>query len=150
MAICSYCREEFSKIGIGRHEKSCYLNPFNITFCPVCDSPIKNYRRSKTCSNACSNRFSRRGIILTNDPTNYRTICFRHHIRKCVICGEERILAVHHHDKNKKNDDPTNLVPLCPTHHAYMHSKYIGLIEKKVNKYVEEYIKKNGEINVHQ
>jgi predicted HNH restriction endonuclease len=40
-------------------------------------------------------------------------------------------------DENRKNNNPSNLVPLCPTHHQYIHSRY----RDEVLPIVEEYMK---------
>jgi HNH endonuclease len=71
---------------------------------------------------------------------NYRTICFLYHERKCVVCSERIAVDAHHLDGNHANNDPSNLIPLCPTHHRYWHSKYRSLIESKVNEYRERFL----------
>ena len=103
--------------------------------CPVCGGPKKS-RKNVTCSRACANTFFRRGARFGAEK-NYRTICFMHHEKKCVVCGEDKIVDVHHYDHNHSNHDPTNLVPLCPTHHGYMHSRWKVLIEETVKSYHE-------------
>lgn len=67
-------------------------------------------------------------------------ICFDNHAKECVVCGENKIVAVHHYNNIHEDNRPENLVPLCPTHHAYMHSKYKKLIKQKVDEYVQYYI----------
>lgn len=82
------------------------------------------------------------GYTKYNDytPQNiYQRICFENHPHKCCVCGEEKIIAVHHYDGNHNNNEPSNLVPLCPTHHCYIHSKYKDEIIDKVNAYVEAF-----------
>ena len=69
----------------------------------------------------------------------HQQICFKHHPHKCCVCGEEHIVAVHHYDGNHYNNSPENLVPLCPTHHTYWHSKYKDLIKDKVDEYVKKF-----------
>ena len=54
-----------------------------------------------------------------------------------MVCGEKNVVAVHHVNENHDDNDPKNLVPLCPTHHIYMHSKHKYLIEDKVKNYIE-------------
>ena len=71
----------------------------------------------------------------------HQQLCFKHHPHKCCVCGEEKIVAVHHYDGNHYNNDPVNLVPLCPTHHSYWHSKFRNLIQDKVDEYVKNFIK---------
>lgn len=117
--------------------------------CPVCntefETQIGHPKAKQTCSYACSNTHFRSGI---NNPNfkndgvkSYRTICFHYHQKECIICGESNIIDVHHYDENHNNNEPENLVPLCPTHHMYMHSQYKHLIEDKVHAYVDVSIK---------
>ena len=118
-----------------------------IKICPVCGNNFEdkeNHARSKkTCSHSCSNTYFRSGINNPNHVKNiekseysYRTICFFYHKKKCVVCDETKIVSVHHHDENHQNNDPSNLVPLCPTHHQYIHSRYKNEIIDIVNEYV--------------
>lgn len=113
--------------------------------CPVCEKEFETFEdhhpKSKTtCSIACSNTYFRSGRNHPNwKEDSYRTTCFLHHERLCVVCGEHRVVEVHHLDENRENNDPTNLVPLCPTHHRYWHSKYKPLIESIVLSYVAEF-----------
>ena len=65
----------------------------------------------------------------------YAVICKQHYEMKCIVCGEKEVIDVHHIDKNSKNNSPDNLVPLCPTHHAYMHRGKSHLIEDIINKH---------------
>jgi 5-methylcytosine-specific restriction endonuclease McrA len=69
-----------------------------------------------------------------------RKKCWKFHQRKCVVCGEEKILTVHHVNEDKKDTSPKNLVPLCPTHHQYAHSRYKGEIQHIIDDYVEKFI----------
>lgn len=139
---CKFCNRSIGSCNIKYHEKLCYLNPINIRLCPVCNKPIKNYRTSTTCSHSCSNTYFRSG---SNNPNwsidNYVTTCFAYHDKKCVICNEENIVSVHHFDYNHNNNSPENLIPICPTHHMYMHSRYRYLIESTINNYATEFIK---------
>jgi 5-methylcytosine-specific restriction endonuclease McrA len=40
---------------------------------------------------------------------------------KCSICGFAIMVHVHHRDGNHSNNDPGNLMALCPNHHAEAH-----------------------------
>lgn len=137
---CDHCDRTMLTSGLPQHMLHCYLNPVNIKLCPVCNTPIKNWRTSKTCGYSCSNTLFRSG------PNNgawkdsaYITTCFHHHEKKCVVCDEFRIVEVHHLDENHNNNDPSNLIPLCPTHHKYWHSRYKHLIEKRVLEYIQKW-----------
>lgn len=116
--------------------------------CPVCKTTfhtLKGHSREKsTCSYACSNTFFRSGVnngsYKDDSKSRYHTICWRHHEKKCVICGENKIVAAHHYNGDHSDNRPENFVPLCPTHHQYWHSKYRHLIEKEVNDYIANFI----------
>ena len=71
----------------------------------------------------------------------YQRICFEYHPHKCCVCGEENIVAVHHYDSNHNNNEVSNLIPLCPTHHCYIHSRYKNEIQDKVDEYRNKFIK---------
>lgn len=103
-----------------------------------CNFPSKdNY----FCSRSCANSVGGRAKALIHHPdeiANYRTVAWRHHKKECIICGEKNIVAVHHLNEDHSDNDPGNLVPMCPTHHQYMHSRFRYLIQEQVDKYVEE------------
>lgn len=56
---------------------------------------------------------------------------------RCCVCGEENIVQVHHHDGDRNNNELSNLIPLCPTHHQYVHSKFRDMVEGKIEEYVQ-------------
>lgn len=47
---------------------------------------------------------------------------FRRVTEKCVICGFDKVVDLHHIDSNKENNSPKNLVGLCPNHHRMIHN----------------------------
>jgi len=132
---CKFCDQQFFKgKWMEKHQLKCVFHPNNVKLCINCGQPVKNLK-SKTCSYECSNtKFPRRKKLYNN----YRDICFEKHEKKCIICGEDKIVAVHHFDHNRTNNYFKNLIPLCPTHHAYMHSGHKHLIEKIVLNYIEQ------------
>ncbi len=117
--------------------------------CPVCNKEFQtkqNHKREKiTCSHSCSNTHFRSKENHPNwnsDADNkYRDIRFKDHKKECIICGESVIVAVHHYDCNHNNNSPENLIPICPTHHCYIHSNYNYLIQNKVDEYYNNFIK---------
>jgi 5-methylcytosine-specific restriction endonuclease McrA len=53
----------------------------------------------------------------------------RNMISKCERCGyseHPEILGVHHKDRNRHNNDLSNLEVLCPTCHSLEHRKHIA------------------------
>lgn len=120
--------------------------------CPVCDKEFytnagKKARNKICCSHSCSNTYFRSGEnngmyknCKFKGKCSYVIICFRNHPHKCCICGEEKIVAVHHYDGNHNNNEVDNLIPLCPTHHCYIHSKYKDEIQDKVDEYRKKFL----------
>lgn len=142
---CDLCLKFFSIGGYLNHRIKCEKGKN----CPICDKWFSS--KSMTCSYSCSNKYFRSGKNHPNyqkDKTgetsySYRSICFENHEKKCVVCEEVLVVAAHHLDEDKTNNDPSNLIPLCPTHHTYWHSKYKYLVEDKILKYVELWKEQN-------
>lgn len=88
-----------------------------------------------TCSKSCAATYFKTG---KNNPNwsggaySYRDRCFRKWGNACMVCGEDRVVEVHHLDEDRTNNKVSNLRPLCPTHHTYMHRGYGNLIEHKL------------------
>jgi hypothetical protein len=124
--------------------------------CPVCGKKFEDLvghpRQKTTCSYSCSNTHFRSGennpnykeIKDVRSSNKYRRICFEQHKPECIICGENKIVSVHHYDENHENNSIENLIPLCPTHHQYVHSRYKDEVIETINKYREEFISKNN------
>ena len=93
----------------------------------------KTYKRAKFCSRSCANN---RQEWWNDNATHYKTIALQHWKHECVICGFDKIVAIHHIDENHDNNDPQNLIPLCPNHHEMVHSRWkdevVPLIEQAV------------------
>ena len=135
---CRFCNRTIPGRGnLFKHESACHLNPHNLRTCVICSKPIKNFKENATCSTACANTHFRSGEDNPNWKKNaYRTTCFHFHKKECVVCGENRIVSVHHLDENSENNNPENLIPLCPTHHQYWHSRFRHLIEQTIRDYL--------------
>lgn len=96
----------------------------------------KKYHCSRNCANS-KGGVARSKILEENGELHYKSIAAKYHEIICIICGEDKIVAIHHYDNNHHNNDPKNLVPLCPTHHGYVHSRYNYLVIDKINEYVK-------------
>ena len=144
---CPYCNKDYAKTVIKRHQDACIKNPDVLLkkqkTCPVCCNIF--YTTATTCSTGCANTYFRSGINNPNhkkdSATAHITICFSFHKKECIICQESNIVEVHHFDEDHTNNSPSNLIPLCPTHHQYFHSKYRHLVESQINNYRDYFIK---------
>ena len=117
--------------------------------CPICGTEFEakdgEPREKTTCSYGCANILFRSGEDNgrhkkgkgTTASSSYRYICFKYHDKKCIICGEDKVITVHHYDEDHYNNSPENLVPMCPTHHQYMHSRHKHLISDQVDEYIK-------------
>ena len=94
------------------------------------------YFCSRNCANSIGGKAKAKKYHY-DEVATYSTVAWRHHERKCLVCGEERVVAAHHLNEVHSDNRPENLVPLCPTHHQYMHSKHKFVIESQVHKYVQ-------------
>ena len=140
---CKVCKKIFqSKQALGGHSSTHNFVRETVN-CPICEKPFERIVGSKraktTCSYACSNTFFRsqenNGCFKQN---KFRP--WKHHKKKCVVCGETKIVAVHHYDENHNNNVPENIVPLCPTHHQYWHSKYRELVREQIETYHKKFL----------
>lgn len=93
------------------------------------------YYCTRACANSVGGKMKAQALVKSGEA-HYRTICFHHHAKRCVVCGEENIVAVHHIDEDHHNNDPKNLIPLCPTHHQYCHSQYAHLVQPIIDEYL--------------
>lgn len=111
-------------------------NVFSVTERETLFPQKEEYFCSRKCANATGGKAKAKKYY-SEETAQYSTIAWKNHERECVACGERLVVAVHHFDENHNNNDPKNLVPLCPTHHIYMHSKHKILILDKVLAYID-------------
>lgn len=138
--------------GIGKSTRSQKFEEHKI--CCLCSkkftvSSKRDYIKQKTCSYECSNKYFRSGENSGNwksyDEKSrkndfYRRICFNKHGKKCIICDEKIAIDVHHIDDNHRNNDISNLIPLCANHHRYTR---IAETKNYINEQINLYIKNN-------
>jgi len=118
--------------------------------CAICDklfervlSKIKNSKSGLYfCSRTCKDKAQRINGYKEIQPfhygksiRNYRSIAFSKYDMKCEICGyntRPEILEVHHIDRNRKNNELSNLIILCPNCHAALTYKHAVLKHRKL------------------
>lgn len=132
--ICAkpiYRRPAETKRGHVFCSQECYgISNRKETPCIVCKTPILASANAETCGRSCANK-NRSGIrykigspkdkVKDERTAKLRLMASREKI--CERCGynKKEILNVHHKDRNKKNNDQTNLELLCPNCHAEEH-----------------------------
>ncbi len=147
-AFCGVCSVEFYvkpshlKIGWGKYcsnrcKAKSQTKGISIA-CDICQtvtyrlaSQLKRsksgkYFCSKTCQTKWRNSFfsEEKHPNWTGGETAYRSILQRRSIPKeCACCklADKRILAVHHLDKNRKNNHESNLLWVCHNCHYLLH-----------------------------
>jgi len=131
---CPTCEQYYTSWNIERHKVACS----RVYECVQCNKEFKpKDKDTVTCSYSCSNKYFRSGTDNGNwKNSRYRTTCFLYHEKKCVVCGEENIVAVHHFNGNHDDNDPVNLIPLCPTHHQYCHSRHYSKVQQIIESYI--------------
>lgn len=127
---CEMCPREFSVTGRVKHIEK---------------------KQKFYCSRACANSVGGTSKARKHHPdteAHYRTVCRRYHMMRCIICDEENIVSIHHIDGNHDNNEPSNLVPLCPTHHQYCHSRFAYLIHDRIREYRQKFMtSRAGNVN---
>jgi hypothetical protein len=59
--------------------------------------------------------------------------------QKCILCGFDKIVELHHIDMNHKNSSENNLIGLCPNHHNMIHDmRFSKEIKEELSKKLKE------------
>ena len=108
----------------------------------------KSFKQARFCSRSCANHRGN-GLEHKRPLTFYVSICFAHFEKKCIHCGHDKIVSVHHLDENRKNNDVRNLVPLCMNCHMMIHKKeYKEEVEDSIQNWIplrEQILMGNGQ-----
>ena len=144
MVKCVDCGETFSFKPVNVYSDSKYGGCANCLFknnykqytCLECGKQIYKHknRLAKSglvfCSRVCGNVYKNRQRINLTNSAEYRRNAFLAYSHKCAICGyedEEDVLEVHHIDSNRKNNNISNLIILCPICHKKLTLKLYKL-----------------------
>jgi len=151
---CKLCKKEFyvkpshQLLGYGKycsakchHESTktgkfveCYICGVNTWKTP---KALKNSKSNKFfCGKSCQTKW--RNLEYSGENHHfwkggenaYRGIILKSGVeQKCKMCGikDERLLAVHHLDKNRKNNKIENLIWLCQNCHHLVHSHKVKI-----------------------
>lgn len=122
--ICELCNKHIYAPNFHQHIKICGV-AIKFIWCNTCGKSTTNLQYcSKRCSAIQNNTNGSIGYTVYRNKRNikkkrsYRDICFERWDHKCIICGWNISVDVHHIDENHSNNTQSNLVPLCQNHHT--------------------------------
>ena len=129
--ICINCKKEKNHIhSSGKSKglcKECYRkliwNP-KLRECKRCER-MKKHHAYNLCS-GCYNSVYHGEKVRLHNAKRYHNInpeIYKKVIEKCVLCGFDKIVEMHHLDHDKNNNSENNLAGLCPNHHKMLHAK---------------------------
>lgn len=142
---CSVCNTKFTHLASRANKAKycstkCYnksqinkgLTTYECQHCHIKFQDSKSTKR-KYCSKQCTNKASKETFI-AKFSTVRKMMLARGMINQCARCSFNKyplILGVHHKDRNRKNNDLSNLEVLCPNCHSIEHMKHTphGFIE---------------------
>lgn len=130
LGICKNCKKE-KKISLsGKTEglcKVCYKKLLwkpKLIICKRCNREMPLH--AKGMCNGCYNSVFHIDKVKMHNAKRYHNIdplLYKEIIKECVICGFDKIVELHHVDKNHKNNTRENLTGLCPNHHKMIHHR---------------------------
>jgi hypothetical protein len=142
MHICVNCKRECIK-----HAKemcvTCYKKvhwkPKPIE-CKRCKRMLPNH--AKGYCGGCYNLLFHLDKVKAYNVKNWHNInmeLYKKVTKECIICGFNKVVDLHHLDKDKKNNSENNLIGLCPNHHKMVHTtKYRKEVIEELNKVFKE------------
>ncbi len=127
---CKNCQKEKEVYQSGKSEGLCHVCYKKLIWkpklvkCVRCERMLPN-RAKGFCVGCYNSTFHLDKVKVHNakrahniEPELYRKI-----IEKCMVCGFDKIVEIHHLDHNHRNNSIDNLTGLCPNHHKLLHSK---------------------------
>lgn len=143
IAPCKRCGKikKIRALGLCPHCYGYYGDPEHLKECPVCKK-MKPLHARGICHNCYHKKYRYNIIKGNNTRRRYAGLSYENWLlitKECIVCGFDKCVDMHHIDKNKKNQSPSNLVGLCPNHHKMIHmDKYHeeieGIIREKRSK----------------
>ena len=104
---------------------NCYRNKAwkrKIIICAHCKRERPHQARGMCAS--CHNKLFHYQGIKNANYRKYHNISIELYekvTKKCQLCSFDKIIELHHLDKNRKNSSENNLIGLCPNHHKLIH-----------------------------
>lgn len=136
--ICKICKQEKEHKAKGMCN-NCYRREGwkrKKKICPRCKRLIP--LKAKGYCGGCYNTLFRLQQIKDHNNKKYHNISselYKRVTKKCIICGFDKVVELHHLDQRRSNNSDDNFVGLCPNHHKMIHlEKY----KKEIFKLLKE------------
>lgn len=94
----------------------------------------EKYFCSRNCANSVGGKAKREKYGLTG----YVSIAKQFYEEKCIVCGYDELVDVHHINGDRNNNEATNLVFLCPNHHYLLHRKKSEKVKQAISEFIEK------------
>ena len=150
---CSYCNQTFEKekkyYQRSIREKTplfccreCFNSSRNTKKCLICSECSKEFLRRPSeihsdkvfCSKSCASTYKNKNRKGEFHPSfkggSYRNKALEYYGEQCAICGNctKEVLEVHHIDKNRDNNELSNLKVLCANCHILVHKNMVSIV----------------------
>jgi len=129
--ICEFCNKE-KEVAYSEKIKKYRCHPCYKKYlwkpkhksCKRCKRMLKHHAKG-LCPGCYSSTYNIDLIRLLNSARYHKIKpeLYEKLAKKCVICGFNKIIELHHVDHNNKNNSEDNLVGLCPNHHKMVHHR---------------------------
>lgn len=135
---CAVCNTSFTHIASRANKakycsRKCYYKAMHtkgsvIVKCAHCETVFNASpsEKRKFCSRACINK-TKKESFKPKFSTVRKAMIRRNMLTNCQRCeynAEPRILGVHHKDRDRHNNEISNLEVLCPNCHSLEHMKH--------------------------
>ena len=93
------------------------------SICPRCKRLIKIHAQG-----LCSGCYNYTFYLESTKAHNHKKIhnisyeTYKKITSRCLICGFDKVVDLHHLDEDHKNNSEKNMIGLCPNHHKMLHN----------------------------
>lgn len=130
LSVCISCKREKETAASGKTKGICY-NCYRKLFwspkrvvCKRCGRERPHH--SKGLCAGCYNSVFQIEHVKELNAQYYHNISsdlYKQLTKKCIICGFDKVVDLHHLDNNHSNNAENNLIGVCPNHHKMLHHR---------------------------
>ena len=135
IAICKECGKEKEIHAFGKCYY-CYRKNYKQprVRCKACGE-LKEHHSRGMCKNCVQKKYYYDQIKGFNIKKHHNISLgvWREVTKKCILCDFDKMIDLHHLDRNKENNSRDNLIGLCPNHHKMIHDmRFKNEIESQI------------------